>query len=258
MNRKIAFSALVIILPLLTHCTKAKVPSQIIYRFDDNRYLELKGFYCEGDLWYHDSIRNIHKELISGPYASYRIFTGVYIHPSDKYIFIPGWEPDGYKISKDYGETWQVAAYMASSATREQDSDGVYTDRPEGKEIKRVVVIDNQAFITTSQNHFYMTSYPFEDPRVKPGGPGIDYKYFDDTYYIYKPNPHKLKGEYVDGHLSAESPGYPWGTVVFMKQSLEYLTAQYKSNYQNLPDKEPEIKNYKGWDHMRCNMDAGI
>ena len=34
-------------------CTK-KTPSQVIYRYDDNRYLELKGYNCEGALWYHD------------------------------------------------------------------------------------------------------------------------------------------------------------------------------------------------------------
>ncbi|MBS6489134.1 MAG: hypothetical protein KH392_13610, partial [Citrobacter freundii] len=155
-------------------CTK-RTPSQIIYRYDDNRYLELKGYNCEGALWYHDIRRNIHKELVNGVYSTYQIFSGVYIHPSDKYILIPRWEPDAYKISKDYGQTWQVADYMASSRALERNSDGVMRDYPEGKEIKRVVVVNNQAFITTSKNHLYMSSYPFDDPRLKPGGPGIDY-----------------------------------------------------------------------------------
>ena len=130
-------------------------------------------------------------------------------------------------------------------------------DRPEGKEIKRVVVVNNQAFITTSQNHLYMSSYPFEDPRLKPGGPGIDYKYFDDTYYLYKPGKHKSNGEYVDGHTSPEFPGRAWGTVVFMKTALAHLTEGYKANYQNLPDKEPEVVGYKGWTRMRCELDVG-
>ena len=130
-------------------------------------------------------------------------------------------------------------------------------DRPEGKEIKRVVVVNNQAFITTSQNHLYMSSYPFDDPRLKPGGPGIDYKYFDDTYYLYKPGKHKSNGEYVDGHTSPEFPGRAWGTVVFMKAALAHLTEGYKANYQNLPDKEPEVEGYKGWTRMRCDLDAG-
>ncbi|MFS3512134.1 hypothetical protein [Citrobacter sp. Res13-Lact-LER2-35-b] len=234
-------------------CTKS--PSQIIYRFDDNRYLELIGYDCEGYVVYHDIKRNIHKSIYSNPI--YMVFTGEYIHPSEQYILVPEWEPGAYKISKDYGQTWQVASYMSPFQGQERNSEGNMVDRPEGKEIKRVVVVNNQAFITTSQNHLYMSSYPFEDPRLKPGGPGIDYKYFDDTYYLYKPGKHKSNGEYVDGHTSPEFPGRAWGTVVFMKTALAHLTEGYKANYQNLPDKEPEVVGYKGWTRMRCDLDAG-
>ncbi|MDV0516541.1 T6SS immunity protein Tli3 family protein [Citrobacter portucalensis] len=240
----------------ITACTK-KIPTQVIYRYDDNRYLELKGFDCEGALWYHDTRRNIHKELVNGVYSTYQIFSGVYIHPSDKYILIPRWEPGAYKISKDYGQTWQVATYMAPFPALERNSDGVMRDSPEGKEIKRVVVVNNQAFISTAQDHLYMSSYPFDDPRLAPGGPGIDYQYFDDTYYLYRPGKHKSGGKYVDGHTSPEFPGRAWGTVVFMKASLAHLTEGYKANYQNLPDKEPEVVGYKGWTRMYCDMDAG-
>ena len=234
-------------------CTKS--PSQIIYRFDDNRYLELIGYDCEGYVVYHDIKRNIHKSIYSNPI--YMVFTGEYIHPSEQYILVPEWEPGAYKISKDYGQTWQVASYMSPFQGQERNSEGNMVDRPEGKEIKRVVVVNNQAFITTSQNHLYMSSYPFEDPRLKPGGPGIDYKYFDDTYYLYKPGKHKSNGEYVDAHIRPESPGYAWGTVIFMKKGLNNLVESEKSNYQNLPDKEPEVVGYKGWTRMRCDLDAG-
>ncbi|WP_428845964.1 T6SS immunity protein Tli3 family protein [Citrobacter braakii] len=250
-------SLLALILTTMTLTVEAKVPSQIIYRYDDNRYLELKGFNCDGALWYHDNKRSIHKEIYDGIFASFRIFTGEYIHPSDKYIFIPEWEPGAYTISKDYGQTWEVASYISPFQGQERNSEGNIVDRPEGKEIKRVVVVNNQAFITTSQNHLYMSSYPFDDPRLKPGGPGIDYKYFDDTYYLYKPGKHKSNGEYVDGHTSPEFPGRAWGTVVFMKAALAHLTEGYKANYQNLPDKEPEVVGYKGWTRMRCDLDAG-
>ncbi|WFZ48102.1 T6SS immunity protein Tli3 family protein [Citrobacter braakii] len=234
-------------------CTKS--PSQIIYRFDDNRYLELIGYDCEGYVVYHDIKRNIHKSIYSNPI--YMVFTGEYIHPSEQYILVPEWEPGAYKISKDYGQTWQVASYMSPFQGQERNSEGNMVDRPEGKEIKRVVVVNNQAFITTSQNHLYMSSYPFEDPRLKPGGPGIDYKFFDDTYYLYRPGKHKSNGEYVNAHIRPESPGAAWGTVVFIKKGLNNLVESEKSNYQNLPDKEPEVVGYKGWTRMRCDLDAG-
>lgn len=31
----------------------------------------------------------------------------------------------------------------------------------------------------------------------------------------------------------------------------------HEANYQDLPDRIPEIKGYTGWDHMRCDMDVG-
>ena len=116
----------------VTSCTKS--PSEVIYRYDDNRYLELKGFNCDGALWYHDNKRSIHKEIYDGIFASFRIFTGEYIHPSDKYIFIPEWEPGAYTISKDYGQTWQVASYMSPFQGKREIQRGIWpTDRREKK-----------------------------------------------------------------------------------------------------------------------------
>jgi hypothetical protein len=244
----------VISLCVISGCTK-KTPSQVIYRFDENRYLELIGYDCEGYVVYHDVKRKIHKSIYGNPI--YRVFTGVYIHPSEQYILVPEWEPGAYKISKDYGQTWQVATYMASFPALERNSDGIMRDSPEGKEIKRVVVVNNQAFITTAQGHLYLSSYPFDDPRLAPGGPGIDYQFFDDTYYLYRPGKHKSRGEYVNAHIRPESPGYAWGMVIFMKKGLDNLVESEKANYQNLPDKEPEVVGYKGWTRMRCNMNAG-
>ena len=243
-----------VLLCAITACTK-KIPSQVIYRFDDNRYLELIGYDCEGYVVYHDIKRKIHKSIYGNPI--YRVFSGEFIHPSEQYILVPEWEPGAYKISKDYGQTWQVAKYMAPFPALERNSDGVMRDRPEGKEIKRVVVVNNQAFISTAQGHLYMSSYPFDDPRLAPGGPGIDYQYFDDTYYLYRPGKHKSGGEYVNAHIRPESPGYAWGMVIFMKQGLDNLVESEKANYQNLPDKEPEVVGYKGWTRMHCDMDAG-
>ncbi len=236
-------------------CLYKKIPSQVIYRFDDNRYLELIGYDCEGYVVYHDIKRKIHKSIYGNPI--YRVFSGEFIHPSEQYILVPEWEPGAYKISKDYGQTWQVAKYMAPFPALERNSDGVMRDRPEGKEIKRVVVVNNQAFISTAQDHLYLSSYPFDDPRLAPGGPGIDYQYFDDTYYLYRPGKHKSGGKYVNAHIRPESPGYAWGMVIFMKKGLDNLVESEKANYQNLPDKEPEVVGYKGWTRMHCDMDAG-
>lgn len=53
MGNVVSVIVVAISLCVISGCTK-KTPSQVIYRYDDNRYLELKGYYCEGALWYHD------------------------------------------------------------------------------------------------------------------------------------------------------------------------------------------------------------
>ncbi|KDF49577.1 hypothetical protein AE07_00962 [Enterobacter cloacae BWH 43] len=46
-------------------CQAKEPPTQVVYRFDDYRYLELKGWDCEGELWYTDTQRGIHSEPVS-------------------------------------------------------------------------------------------------------------------------------------------------------------------------------------------------
>ncbi|WP_435575721.1 T6SS immunity protein Tli3 family protein [Enterobacter hormaechei] len=57
---------------LATGCQAKEPPTQVVYRFDDHRYLELKGWDCEGELWYTDTKRGIHTEPVS---QFYRLFT---------------------------------------------------------------------------------------------------------------------------------------------------------------------------------------
>ena len=69
-------------------CKASEPPTQVVYRFDDHRYLELKGWDCEGELWYTDTQRAIHSQVYL---QFYRIFTRKFIHPSEKYMSIPIW-----------------------------------------------------------------------------------------------------------------------------------------------------------------------
>ncbi|MDM7098941.1 hypothetical protein QUG67_22850, partial [Enterobacter hormaechei] len=136
-----------------------------VYRFDDNRYLELKGWGCEGQLWYTDTKRGIHSQ----PYFQfYRVFTRKFIHPSERYISIPNWEVDGFHVSKDYGETWKAVGF--SPAGNEPNGD----NRAHAEDAVSFTVVNDQGFLLT-KHRLYMSSKPFEDPRILPGGPGITY-----------------------------------------------------------------------------------
>ncbi|MFO3893054.1 hypothetical protein AAHD94_23210, partial [Enterobacter hormaechei] len=86
---KISFMGLMATAVLLAiGCQAKEPPTQVVYRFDDHRYLELKGWGCEGELWYTDTELGIHTQPVS---QFYKIFTKKFIHPSERYIAIPTW-----------------------------------------------------------------------------------------------------------------------------------------------------------------------
>ncbi|MFP2513532.1 T6SS immunity protein Tli3 family protein [Buttiauxella agrestis] len=216
---------------IMTGTVQAKAPpTQVVYRFDDHRYLELKGFNCEGELWFIDTQRKIHSEVAS---QFYRIFTHKFVHPSERYIAITSWEADGFAVSKDYGQTWQVATF--SSGPNEPDG---MNQAPRGDAIS-FTVVNEQGFLQTKHS-LYMSSKPFDDLRLASGGGGIQYRINNDNYEI-----------------TPQFPGPKWGMSYMTMRGLEHDVAHYQTNWQDLPDQVPEVKAYKGWDHMSCDMDAG-
>ncbi|HDX4062763.1 MULTISPECIES: T6SS immunity protein Tli3 family protein [Enterobacter cloacae complex] len=216
---------------LAVACQAKEPPTQIIYRFDDHRYLELKGWDCEGELWYTDIKRGIHTEPVS---QYYRLFTRKFIHPSERYIAITGWGAGGFIVSKDYGQTWNSVRFAPGPNEPNGDDYAPYED------VLSFSVVNDQGFLQT-KHRLYMSSKPFDDPRLLPGGAGIQYKLGDGT-----------KGDIKPG-----SGGWAWGMVYMTKQGLKGTVQELQSNWQDQPDKVPGVKGYTGWDHMRCDMDVG-
>ncbi|EMJ5853207.1 T6SS immunity protein Tli3 family protein, partial [Klebsiella aerogenes] len=180
--------------------------------------------------WYTDTLRGIHTEPVS---QFYRIYTKKFIHPSERYISIPNWEIDGFIVSKDNGQTWSSVGYSPGY----NEPDGM--NSPPRDDVLSFTVVNDQGFLQT-KHRLYMSSKPFDDPRLAAGGPGIQYVIEGETHTI-----------------TPQFPGWSWGMVYMTKQGLENDTAKFHTNYQGLPDNVPEVKGYTGWDRMRCDMDAG-
>lgn len=188
-------------------------PTQVVYRFDDHRYLELAGFNCEGALWYTDTKLGIHTEVEE---QFYKIFTKKYVHPSERYIAITEYEGSGFYISKDYGRTWDGARYSPGGGV---DPDG--DNKPQREEIDSFTVVNDQGFMLTKKGDIYLSSKPFDEPNTHGGKWGKDY--------------------------------------ISLKALQDYRsTLADRKNFQDLPNKVPEVKNYTGWDHMRCDPDLGL
>lgn len=184
---------------------------------------------------YTDIKRGIHTEPVS---QYYRLFTRKFIHPSERYIAITGWGAGGFIVSKDYGQTWNSVRFAPGPNEPNGDDYAPYED------VLSFTVVNEQGFLQT-KHRLYMSSKPFDDPRLAAGGPGIEYTVDDGM------------GGKVNGKLESSNAGPSWGLDYITKQGLKEDTAQFKTNYQGLPDKIPEVKGYTGWDHMRCDMDVG-
>ena len=212
-----------------------ETPTQVIYRFDDHRYLELTGWYCQGALHYIDSTRGIRSEISSQFYQAYG---KTYIHPSERYIAVPWWDSTAFTVSKDYGKTWKTASFAMNSHSLEPGRG----NRPTRENNLSFTVVNDQGFLLTRQGNLYMSSKPFDDPRVMPGGLGIDYvDVYGDTH-----------------HLKYGSAGPAWGLSYLAPKAIDHLIDQYLSNWQDLPTSVPEVKNYKGWSRMQCDPSKGL
>ncbi len=220
----------------LSACQAAQQPppTQVVYRFDDNRFLELNGFNCEGGLTYTDTKRNIHSIIYENS-DRYRVYTKTFIHPSERYIVIPVYgESESLTISKDYGQTWEGARFSpgggadpygkripARKTAYGMDVVAGENTSPLYEDVISFTVINDQGFMLTKWGDIYMSSKPFDAPNTHGGKWGKDYLSLDAIQ--------NYRSTFAD-----------------------------RKNFQNLPTKVPAIKNYTGWDKMRCNPDLGL
>lgn len=122
-------------------------PTQIVYRFDDHRYLTLTGHRCEGRIDYVDEKRGIDTPVIE-QFA--RVFLPPITHADNDgdFIFIPYDDISAFRVSKDGGKTFQKARWIGSRYFGDED-------------VKQITVVHRQAFVELKDGRLFMTSKPF-------------------------------------------------------------------------------------------------
>ncbi|EAO2688225.1 hypothetical protein E2X65_24600, partial [Salmonella enterica] len=177
-------------------------------------------------------------------------------------IAIPWDDLSAILISRDYGQTWGSARFSPGGGAdpygkripaRVSDYGTMLrageADRPIRKDVVSMTVVNDQGFLLTRWGDLYISSKPFDDPRLQPGGGGIDYVYDGKKYHL----------DPVDNGPGNNSY---WGKNYTSWASLQgtrpWQTFAYETNWQGIPNKVPEVKNYTGWDHMTCDLDVGL
>ncbi len=179
--------ATLLLLPLPTLASSGTPPSQVIYRFDDHRWLELKGWACEGELWYQDSKQKIRTEV--WPQA-FRISFFTYIHPSDRYIAIPYDDLTALRVSTDGGRTFHDARIAVGFSSRYEGQG------PQPEDVSRFVVANDRGFLETKTGRVLESSMPFGKrwgldyiDRVMPGDPAPLTLYDEPNFKDMQPVP---------------------------------------------------------------------
>jgi hypothetical protein len=124
---------------------KMVAPSQIVYRFDENRYLLLTGYRCEGEVYFIDD-----KELVYFSIAphSWRVYTEPYRHPAKNYLSIPYSDLSGIETSIDGGRSFKTI-HLRSGHSLGKHSSPQYD------------VVNDQAFILAKNGELYVSEAPF-------------------------------------------------------------------------------------------------
>jgi hypothetical protein len=207
--KAIGVVAIIAAYPLVDMRFPIQTPTQVVYRFDDHRYLELIGFGCEGALYYVDPKQQIRTEVAS---QFYRLFLKPYIHPSTHYIAIPLVDGSSFIVSNDGGRTFRGARY----GTIYKEGKDVFPydggqDRPRYDVMERFVVVNDQGFLELNDGRIYMSSRPSKETK--------------------------------------------WGATYVDAIGLKHSVLADYPEFQNLPTKVPEVKNYTGWTRMQCDPD---
>lgn len=124
---------------------KLVTPSQIIYRFDENRYILLTGYRCEGQTYFIDDKEQVYYRLAA---HSARLYTEPYRHPAQNYLSIPLSDLSAIDTSIDGGRTFKSIHLGVGNYLNNHDS-------------PQYDVVEDRAFILAKDGTLYVSEQPF-------------------------------------------------------------------------------------------------
>lgn len=125
-------------------------PTQVVFRFDKYRTLQLTGSRCQGRLYYIDEQKQIYSELAL---HSARVITEPFSHMAEDYIFIPDEQYSSIDYSRDGGRTF--------TTTHIEIEYNANYYRPEPETIEKIMVVNNQMFLLDKNKGIYHSPKPF-------------------------------------------------------------------------------------------------
>lgn len=236
------------ILPLLlTSCTvscgqnqntdydfSSRLAEQVIYRFDNHRYLILSGEknkydnvdYCSGQIWYTDTQKNIFSRVGDGKNGEWVSDTKGHsaqftVTPGD-YIVMPG-------NIQYLNDTHQyIVIPMAGGMPIKKMQDG-----------RVAYALSEVMYSADYGSTWHSLTLPF----------GIDTHLREENYSITVKDGQLFIG-LKDGFYLSQKP--------LQNDFLYYYDYRSKDNSPDLPKTIPTVKNPQAWEHMQCATEARL
>ncbi|MFQ1042542.1 hypothetical protein [Gilliamella sp. CG16] len=241
----------------ITHYEKATYyylsqKRQVVYRYDEHRYLELQGENCEGLMWYHDDANNIHTRINIPFFTKTQLPTFHYYNPGKKYIAIPANDMSFVLFSLDQGRTFhigEVTSYAAVPAEKVERFIGV-DDSPLNVTFKDVRKSDPNGFMNTIAIPGNTGYFILKNGNVLFG----ETVFYDNDKFGTKNQQsfHSLND--IDPSLIQQKNPNFLGMQPFGAYWEIYHKPNYLERVQAARTIQPEP--YQGWDKIRCVVGA--
>ena len=128
---------------------KYTAPTQVVFRFDEHRFIQLTGYGCQGRMYYVDDQKQIYYELAR---HSAEVLTEPFAHMPEDYIFIPSSDYSAIDFSQDGGRSFgtidiETYEYME-----------IY--QPNYNTVENIVVMNNQLFFKDKNRGIFRSPKP--------------------------------------------------------------------------------------------------